>query len=358
MFDAHPNLASGTILTAPTDIDGQVFELFPGDGDRFEPNMPVTLVPSDAQPAHDNAEIGYVTAVEGDTLTISRGQEGTLPRLVRDGWRIYGAPTRKTFTDIEDAVPAAATDSDAGIIQLAGDVAGTASAPKVKTRTTTATVGPANADYITDGTADNVQIQAAIDQVTTAGGSVFIQRGSYSISSPIRLKSNVHLTGEGMYLTRLFAAPGWGSGALLSATTFTPADPLRRCIVEELELDGSNMATTPYQIGRKGIDGHNMENCMFRDLHLHDTPATGLGIDNLCRVLIDHCYIKNSGTPHPPATDQGSNGVGLGTGGMTHESVIVTNCITEGTDNPGYLLEDLESVLGTREAHPPPFTGY
>lgn len=46
------------------------------------------------------------------------------------------------------------------------------------------TVGTANADYITDGTADEVQIQAAIDAVNAAGGGVvYIKEGTYSITN-------------------------------------------------------------------------------------------------------------------------------------------------------------------------------
>lgn len=90
-FDNHPNLASGTILTPPTPADsGTDFILFPGDGSIFEPNMPVTLCPPETQPDRDHAEIGYLTSLAGDTLTILRGQEGTIARAVEAGWKVYG----------------------------------------------------------------------------------------------------------------------------------------------------------------------------------------------------------------------------------------------------------------------------
>jgi hypothetical protein len=104
-FDSHPNLAAGTLLTPPNPaLSGTTFQLYPGDGSAFEPNMPVTLAPPDVQPDRDNAEIGYVTEVEGDTLTIQRAQEGTAPLPVQAGWRVYGTATRKTFEDIEAAI--------------------------------------------------------------------------------------------------------------------------------------------------------------------------------------------------------------------------------------------------------------
>ena len=55
----------------------------------------------------------------------------------------------------------------------------------------------AQADYLCDGTADNVQIQAAIDAANTAGkGSVVLVAGAYSVDAQTELKANVFLTLE------------------------------------------------------------------------------------------------------------------------------------------------------------------
>lgn len=48
------------------------------------------------------------------------------------------------------------------------------------------------ADYYTDGTADQVQINAAIDALTS-GGKVYLKKGTYTISAPIIIKSNIYL---------------------------------------------------------------------------------------------------------------------------------------------------------------------
>ena len=71
------------------------------------------------------------------------------------------------------------------------------------------TVGPiAGADFVTDGTDDNVEIQAAIDAVVAAGGgTVFIKAGSYSLTAGLTLtSSNVRIIGEGMGVTNLVCA--------------------------------------------------------------------------------------------------------------------------------------------------------
>lgn len=53
------------------------------------------------------------------------------------------------------------------------------------------------ADYVCDGTADNVEIQAALDALPTAGGKVLLLEGTFSISAAIQEDTN-NVTIEGM----------------------------------------------------------------------------------------------------------------------------------------------------------------
>lgn len=67
-------------------------------------------------------------------------------------------------------------------------------------------VGPAGSfsDYICDGTADNVEIQAAVNQVNAAGGgAVYVRAGTYNLGADISLKniSNVLIQGQGVGVT-------------------------------------------------------------------------------------------------------------------------------------------------------------
>ncbi|MGW6120442.1 hypothetical protein ACWFRF_15475 [Nocardia sp. NPDC055165] len=105
MFDTHKNLAVATIVTPPDDaLAGTDFVLYDGQGEYFAPNMPVTLVPFGVVPQHGNAEIAYVTAVNGDTVTVNRGQE-TPAKAVEAGWMMIGSITAKTLEDIETYIP-------------------------------------------------------------------------------------------------------------------------------------------------------------------------------------------------------------------------------------------------------------
>lgn len=69
------------------------------------------------------------------------------------------------------------------------------------------TVGTANADYITDGVADQVQINQAIVAANAAGGgTVFVRSGTHAIAGNINMASNVTLLGDSRTTTFTYAA--------------------------------------------------------------------------------------------------------------------------------------------------------
>ena len=73
----------------------------------------------------------------------------------------------------------------------------------VAIRTVTKVVAASNsastaADYVCDGIADEVQIQAAIDASTAIGGIVYLMEGTYNIGQTINIKANkISLVGAG-----------------------------------------------------------------------------------------------------------------------------------------------------------------
>lgn len=98
-----------------------------------------------------------------------------------------------TFTGVP-AVPTAAQGTDTTQI---------ASTAFVKDEITSTAVfltlglAATNSDYVCDGTADNVEIQAALTDLGNAGGGVlYVRAGSYAIAAKLRIKSNVRLIGE------------------------------------------------------------------------------------------------------------------------------------------------------------------
>lgn len=183
LFDPHVNFGFGTVTVAPsTPTSGTTFSMSNADAALF-PNPSsgaynLTVWRSNARPDSATAEIVRVTAKgsansggAGNTqFTITRQQEGSSARSILVGDFVANSITGKWWSDVENAI----------------------------NQKTLVTVGlSSGADYVCDGTADNVEIQAAIDAVNAlGGGTVLVRKGSYSISSSITLKNNVALLGE------------------------------------------------------------------------------------------------------------------------------------------------------------------
>jgi hypothetical protein len=63
----------------------------------------------------------------------------------------------------------------------------------------------AKADYTCDGTADQVQIQAAHDALGSGGGQIVLSEGTFNLSGTVTVTKPVHLTGSG-YATLVSSA--------------------------------------------------------------------------------------------------------------------------------------------------------
>ncbi|MCK4520789.1 right-handed parallel beta-helix repeat-containing protein [Candidatus Parcubacteria bacterium] len=78
------------------------------------------------------------------------------------------------------------------------------------------------ADYVCDGTADDVQINAAITALPSAGGLVYLLEGTYNLKQPVVVnKNNVVITGAAKGATILNAAV-YKSGIAASASSGQP----------------------------------------------------------------------------------------------------------------------------------------
>ncbi|HYC48820.1 MAG TPA: hypothetical protein VED01_25355 [Burkholderiales bacterium] len=119
----------------------------------------------------------------------------------------------------------------------------------------------ASADYVCDGVADEVEINAAIAAAAASGGgTVHIEGGTYSTSAPITiLGDNVSLTGDAG-ATTIEAAAGWRAtahpnGAYLSGMiTFCAVDNFR-CEGITLDAATNNVQCNGVIAIGDGVDG-------------------------------------------------------------------------------------------------------
>ena len=91
-------------------------------------------------------------------------------------------------------------------------------------------------DYLCDGTADDVEINAAIQALPSTGGEVFILDGTYYITTAIAInKNNVSLTGNGSatILKRM-----WGSTSNQGVIDLTASTG--QCSISNFQIDGNS----------------------------------------------------------------------------------------------------------------------
>lgn len=189
------------------------------------------------------------------------------------------------------------------------------------------TVGAADADYITDGTDDHVQIQAAIDAATVAGGIVHIKAGTYNLGTAstnfILMKSNVTLEGEGINKTIIVmgitstneysnnstsvggistVAPGTGVGVSTTKNTYvnmTIRDMTVKSQNGEYSItifNSSNVRIENVEAYSSGTDlikaGIYIRFGQYVNVngnYIHDTHGNGLNIN-----AVDHFFVRNN----------------------------------------------------------------
>lgn len=273
MADQLKNFAYSTIATAPSPADsGTSLVVAAGHGTRF-PAVPFNVVvwPANQQPLASNAEIVRVTNVSTDTFTITREQEGSSARSIQVGDQISQAITKKMLDDkqdvltgltssvselnILDGVTATAAEINAldGITSTVTElnyIDGVTSAIQTQLDGKQAeiyyTVGSANADYITDGTDDDVQIQQALDAVDAAGGGIVeVKEGTYNISSRLLVYDNTWLRGTGP--TTILKKTAGVSNARIITNADDNAPGNSNIYISDLYIDGN------YESGDTGI---------------------------------------------------------------------------------------------------------
>lgn len=127
-------------------------------------------------------------------------------------------------------------------------------------------------DYVTDGTADDVQIQAAIDALESgAGGRIIFREGTYVISSTISITaSDDDLILEGMGRSTILQAGSTLNSEMIGHTTGT----VERLVIKNFYFDGnsSGQSADTMAIDFSGVAGNPLqfviiENCEFEDFY-------------------------------------------------------------------------------------------
>ena len=169
------------------------------------------------------------------------------------------------------------------------------------------TVAPvAGADFVTDGTDDNVEIQAAIDAVVAAGGgTVLVKAGTYSLTASLTLTaSNVRIIGEGMGVTNLVCAASMTGDtpaiAIGNSATGSDLSLTASTAVGDSSITMSPANTAMLSVGdwlllksNKQVDSENSSK-FAGELHYVTAVDTGTGVVTLNDVIHDAYLTSDS----------------------------------------------------------------
>lgn len=133
-------------------------------------------------------------------------------------------------------------------------------------------VGSSNADYVVDGTADDVQIQAALDAVSAlGGGTVFLKEGTYNTTVRIDIPSNITLEGEDKNSTIIKMAAATNLTVLKSSTEGNSHITIRNLTIDQ---NGANQSSAGGGFSADKIDDLTVENCIFKTSYVFNLIIT------------------------------------------------------------------------------------
>ena len=171
-----------------------------------------------------------------------------------------------------------------------------------QSRAAAAVVGrTSKSEYYCDGTADNVQIQAAIDSVSEdGGGTVHIKKGTYSLGETLEVPGGVWLEGEG-FSTVLFAANDLEDNVVINKNQSSGDTNVA---IRNLTIDGNktNQTTVATDGNMDGIYFSNVSFSLLENLKIvnvknraiqgwYQTNDSYFGIKKsiISNVYIDNC---------------------------------------------------------------------
>lgn len=165
----------------------------------------------------------------------------------------------------------------------------------IRTQAENMNVTYGNLVLLCDGTADDVQIQAALDAIPSGGGTVFLSSGTFNISASIKIPTGAVLMGN-------------GASTVLSATSGITADTDFGSTAYYVIRNKTTAGDSDFRITNLKCDMTNKDVAGAHCIHIHNSD----------HFMIDHCW-----------TNFGNDGVAVTTG----NDWIVSSNICENHSN-------------------------
>ncbi|ACZ00414.1 MULTISPECIES: right-handed parallel beta-helix repeat-containing protein [Thermomonospora] len=205
-----------------------------------------------------------------------------------------------------------------------------------------------------DGTTnDQPALAALVDALGAAYAAdglprtIHVPPGRYAIHDQgIVWRSGVSLVGAGPGATCfVLANPGAPTSPVPLAWFTTaqhgagPDNYVADVTFAHFEIDGSGVELPAYDVLSKGLGLQYVLRGRFRDLYIHDTPATGFGCDFLQDTIVEGVLAVRCGRLDN-GEQMGGAGLGIGIGGWGPvERLTVTGCTALGNGTNGIFVE-------------------
>lgn len=205
------------------------------------------------------------------------------------------------------------------------------------------------ADYICDGTADQVEINAALAALPTTFGKVLLSEGQFNLAAPISFtRTNSELSGMG-WGTILRVIDAGGAPINITIVNVNQAN----CLVHNFKLDG-NKANNAGATSMIGV-GLLANNCILENVWVVNSKAYGIYTDNgSSGHLVQSCISEGSDTSNY-LLRSGTTNVGriisciskTGAAGYSFDlgSYNVVSCLAHGSSGTGFLVSSADTSL-------------
>ena len=122
--------------------------------------------------------------------------------------------------------------------------------------------------YVCDGTADDVEIQAAISALPSAGGKIILSEGTFTISTAIEVPSNVTIIGAGSATILNRTA----TGNILNIIG-TSGSHKSKVLIADLKITGPSIVGT--QVTGVGLYIDYSDHCLIQNIEISGFGALG-----------------------------------------------------------------------------------
>lgn len=171
---------------------------------------------------------------------------------------------------------------------------------------------------------------------TTGPKTIYLPRGEYRLNDRVTPRSGVALVGAGMFETTI---KPYTFRAAFDWRPFVP-EYLENCVFTEFGIDAINqtLQNGGYSVQTKGFFFQRFRRCVFTRLWIRDTGATSIGID-----FADDSYIGNNLIQRGGRLAEygmfGASGIGIGTGKLQSEPLLIVNNIVMDAKNYNIFFE-------------------